>query len=185
MFGMTNPDSVNALDLLKSDHAEVNKMFDHYEELKDGARDNEKAGLASQICDALSVHAQIEEEIFYPAARQALDEEEGKDLIDEAAVEHQTLKDIIGRLEAAPPSDPLYDAGVKVLSEYVKHHVREEENELFPKLKSSEMDLEAVGQQLAARKEQLTSKPKRSRGRSLSRNRGSGDSDREASQAAD
>jgi hemerythrin-like domain-containing protein len=185
MFGMTNPDRMNALELLKSDHTEVSKMFDQYEELKDGARDSEKDELASQICDALSVHAQIEEEIFYPAARQALDEEEGKDLIDEATVEHQTLKDIIGRLESAPPSDPLYDAGVKVLSEYVKHHVKEEENELFPKLKSSEMDLEAVGQQLAARKEALTSKPKRSRGRSSSRNRGSRDTEQETSQAAD
>jgi hemerythrin-like domain-containing protein len=161
MFGMTNDAGRNALDLLKQDHQEVDKLFKQYEELKDGADDSEKEDLVSQICDALSVHAQIEEAIFYPAARQALPEEEGQDLLNEAAVEHQTLKDIIARLEAAPTSDPLYDAGVKVLSEYTKHHVREEEDELFPKLKSSDMDLEAVGQQLAQRKQQLEGRTQR------------------------
>ena len=161
MFGMTKDAGSNALDLLKRDHQEVDKLFKQYEELKDGADDSEKENLVSQICDALSVHAQIEEAIFYPAARQALPEEEGQDLLNEAAVEHQTLKDIIARLEAAPPSDPLYDAGVKVLSEYTKHHVREEEDELFPKLKSSEMDLEAIGQQLAERKQQLEGRMQR------------------------
>src|SRR4029078_802963 len=90
------------------------------------------------------IHAQIEETIFYPAARRAL-QEKGQDLLDEAAGEHQTLKDIVGRLEMAPTSDPLYDAGVKVLSEYVKHHVKEEENELFPKVKSSSMDVDQTG----------------------------------------
>lgn len=155
MFGMTNPDSASALDLLKRDHDEVDRMFKHYEELKDGADDSEKEDLVTQICDALTVHAQIEEEIFYPASRRALDEEEGKELLDEAAVEHQTLKDLIGRLEEAPTDDPLYDAGVKVLGEYVKHHVKEEETELFPKLKSADVDLDALGEQLASRKQQL------------------------------
>ena len=155
MFGMTDPDKMNALDLLQRDHDEVDRLFKHYEEIKHGAEAAEKERLVAEICDALSVHAQIEEAIFYPAARSALDENEGKDLLDEAAVEHQTLKDIIGRLEMAPTSDPLYDAGVKVLSEYVKHHVREEEKELFPKLKSTDMDMDAVGQQLAERKLRL------------------------------
>jgi hemerythrin-like domain-containing protein len=159
---MTSEDGTSALDLLKRDHQEVDKMFHEFEEIKDGASGDEKENLVAQICDALSVHAQIEEQIFYPAARRALGEQEGKDLIDEAAVEHQTLKDIIGRLEAAPTDDPLYDAGVKVLSEYVKHHVREEENELFPKVKSSEMDLMAVGEQLEARKQQLQRRPRSS-----------------------
>lgn len=181
MFGMTNERGSNALDLLKHDHQEVDTLFRHYEEIKDGADDSEKEPLVTQICDALTVHAQIEEAIFYPAARKALPEEEGQELLDEAAVEHQTLKDIIGRLEAAPTSDPLYDAGVKVLSEYVKHHVREEENELFPKLKSSDMDLEAVGQQLAQRKQQLESRMARgshngARGRRSSGGRGARDS---------
>jgi len=160
MFGMTsseNPDgNPNAIELLKRDHDDVDKLFSQYEDIKDGDGDAEKELLVAQICDALTVHAQIEEELFYPAARSALDQDEGKDLLDEAAVEHQTLKDLIGRLEAAPTDDPLYDAGVKVLSEYVKHHVKEEENELFPKCKSAQMDLDALGAQLADRKTELT-----------------------------
>jgi hemerythrin superfamily protein len=156
MFGMTSSESTNAIDLLKRDHDDVDKLFSQYEDIKDGDDNREKELLVAQICDALSVHAQIEEEIFYPAARSALDQDEGKDLIDEAAVEHQTLKDLIARLEQAPTDDPLYDAGVKVLSEYVKHHVKEEENELFPKCKSSPMDVDAVGAQLAERKAELT-----------------------------
>ena len=155
MFGMTNEEGTSALDLLKRDHQEVDKMFHEFEEIKDGASDDEKENLVAQICDALTVHAQIEEQIFYPAARRALGEQEGKDLLDEAAVEHQTLKDIIGRLESAPTDDPLYDAGVKVLAEYVKHHVKEEENELFPKIRSSDMDVMAIGRELEARKQRL------------------------------
>jgi hemerythrin-like domain-containing protein len=164
MFGMTSDDGTNAIELLKRDHDAVEKLFAQYEEIKDGADDSEKEGLVAQICDALTVHAQIEETIFYPAARRVLQEEEGQDLLNEAAVEHQTLKDIIGRLEAAPTSDPLYDAGVKVLAEYTKHHVREEENELFPKVRSSDMDLQAIGQQLAQRKEQLERRGSQARG---------------------
>src|SRR5579864_3573914 len=127
MFGMSNDDSTNALEILKRDHDAVDRLFAEYEDVKESADDSEKESLVAQICDALTVHAQIEETIFYPAARRALQEGKSKDLLDEAAVEHQTLKDIIGRLETAPAGDPLYDAGVKVLSEYVKHHVREEE----------------------------------------------------------
>ena len=173
MFGMMDNDNTNvdALQLLKRDHDEVDKMFKEYEDIKDGAEDSEKEALVAQICDALTVHAQIEEEIFYPSARRALDADEGKDLLDEAAVEHQTLKDLIERLEAAPTDDPLYDAGVKVLSEYVKHHVKEEENEMFPKIKSSSMDTAAVGRKLADRKDQLTQSGGRS-GRSNGQRRG-------------
>jgi len=170
MFGLSNDASTNALELLKRDHQEVDKLFKQYEQIKDGAEDSAKEELVTQICDALTVHATIEEAIFYPAARQALPEEQGQDLLDEAAVEHQTLKDIIGRLETAPTSDPLYDAGVKVLSEYVKHHVREEETELFPKVRSSDMDLQAIGQQLEERKQQLEGQGSRS-SRSGSRGR--------------
>ena len=156
MFGTSNDNAgANAIELLKGDHREVEQLFKQYEDIKEGAEDAAKEELVAQICDALTVHAQIEESIFYPAARQALPQEEGQELLNEAAVEHQTLKDIIGRLEIAPTSDPLYDAGVKVLSEYVKHHVKEEENELFPKVRSSDMDLQAIGGQLAERKQQL------------------------------
>jgi hemerythrin-like domain-containing protein len=181
MFGTTNDTSgPNALELLKQDHREVDKLFSQYEDIKEGAEDAAKEELVSQICDALTVHAQIEETIFYPAARRALSQEKGQDLLNEAAVEHQTLKDIIARLEAAPTSDPLYDAGVKVLSEYTKHHVREEENELFPKVRSADMDLQAIGEQLARRKQQLEGGASRasrngSRGRQAQRDREAGD----------
>ncbi|HET8875603.1 MAG TPA: hemerythrin domain-containing protein [Casimicrobiaceae bacterium] len=159
---MSNDASTNALDLLKRDHQEVDKLFKQFDEIKEDAEASAKEELVTQICDALTVHATIEEAIFYPAARQALPQQQGQDLLDEAAVEHQTLKDIIGRLEMAPTSDPLYDAGVKVLSEYVKHHVREEETELFPKIRSSDMDLQAIGQQLEERKQQLEGQAARS-----------------------
>ena len=158
MFGNTSTEITNAIELLKRDHDDVDTLFSQYEDSKETDDDDAKLTLVTQICDALTVHAQVEEEIFYPAARRAIDGDEGKDLLDEAAVEHQTLKDLIARLEAAPTDDPLYDAGVKVLSEYVKHHVKEEENELFPKVKSSQMDLEAIGRQLADRKAELTAR---------------------------
>lgn len=175
MFGLTGNENtdVDALQLLKRDHNEVDGMFKQYEDIKENAEDSEKEALVAQICEALTVHAQIEEEIFYPSARRALDAEEGKDLLDEAAVEHQTLKDLIERLESAPTDDPLYDAGVKVLSEYVKHHVKEEENELFPKIKSSSMDTAAVGKKLADRKEQLTQAGGRAQPSSNGQRRGS------------
>jgi hemerythrin superfamily protein len=155
MFGMTNEErGTNALELLKRDHDEVDKMFAEFERIKDDGDDAQKEDLVARICEALTIHARIEESIFYPAARRAL-QEQGQDLLNEAAVEHQTMKDIVGRLEIAPTSDPLYDAGVKVLSEYVKHHVREEENELFPKVRATDLDLQALGRQLAQRKQEL------------------------------
>ena len=180
MFGMTSTDSTSAIELLKQDHDEVDSMFKQYEDLKDDGDAAAKESLVEKICDALTVHAQIEEEIFYPAARRALHEEEGKELLDEAAVEHQTLKDLVGRLESAPTDDPLYDAGVKVLSEYVKHHVREEENELFPKVKSSGLDLADLGSKLEARKSQLAGRARRT-----SRNGSSGRRNRRESASAD
>ena len=154
MFGFNeSPQTRDAIELLKADHDEVDTMFKQYGELKEGGRAAERRDLAQRICDALTVHATIEEEIFYPTVRR--ERGETGDLVDEARVEHQSLKDIIGRLEAAPPSDPLYDAGVKVLSEYVKHHVREEENELFPKVRKLDIDLDALGARMQARKDEL------------------------------
>lgn len=153
------PDSASegpdAIELLKSDHQAVARLFDEFE--KGGSR---KTPIAKQICAALTVHAQIEEEIFYPAARAALRGED-EDLIDEADVEHATLKGLVGRIESTDSSDEHYDAFVKVLGEYVKHHVKEEENELFPKLQRSKMDLRAVGAALALRKPELERRPAR------------------------
>jgi hemerythrin-like domain-containing protein len=141
---------IDALNLLKSDHEEVSAMFEEYEE----ASDSDKQDLAISICNALTVHAQIEEEIFYPAARQVLDEEDAE-LVNEADVEHGALKQLIVQIEALDGSDDHFDAMVKVLSEYVKHHVQEEENELFPRLEESELDVVGLGKRLAERKAEL------------------------------
>ncbi|MXO71895.1 hemerythrin domain-containing protein [Alteraurantiacibacter buctensis] len=139
----------DAIALLKADHREVKKMFADYEKLEEDA---DKQALATQICDALTVHAQIEEEIFYPAAYEALDED---DLIDEAEVEHASAKDLIAQIQASSPAEPLFDAKVKVLGEYIDHHVKEEEGEMFPECRSSDMDLKALGEQMRARKAEL------------------------------
>jgi hemerythrin superfamily protein len=153
MFGLTNADSTNAIDLLKRDHDEVEDLFKQFEASEE--RDTASRGeLAMRICAALAVHAEIEEELFYPALRRGA--RDAADLLDEAAVEHQSLKDIIERLRAASPSDPLFNAGVKVLSEYVKHHVHEEEDEIFPKAKTSDVDLDKLGARMAQRKDELT-----------------------------
>ena len=158
MFGIGQSEN-DAIEMLKKDHQEVNTLFDEYESKKEKSKAAEKTRLAKLICRELTVHATIEEEIFYPTVRKQ--GEEMKELVAEAAVEHQSLKDIIGRLESASPSDPLYDAAVKVLSEYVKHHVREEEGQLFPKVRASDIDLEALGERMKARKTQLEQAPPR------------------------
>lgn len=144
----------DAIALLKADHKEVAEMLEEFENAR-----STKGKLAQQICQALTVHAQIEEEIFYPAAREALGDE-GKDLLDEAKVEHSSLKELIGQIEGSGPDDELFGAHVKVLGEYVKHHVKEEEGEMFPKLRKSDMDLVEVGAQLAARKKELMAEMK-------------------------
>lgn len=138
-----------AIALLKADHREVKTMFTQYEKLEDDA---EKAALAKQICRALKVHTQIEEEIFYPAAYDAIEDD---DLLDEAEVEHASAKDLIAQIEASNPGEPLFDAKVKVLGEYVNHHVEEEEGELFPECREAKMDLLALGEAMKARKEEL------------------------------
>jgi hemerythrin superfamily protein len=154
MFGMAKPDyQPDAVEILMQDHKDVDALFKEYESLQDQGSDAAREELAGLICQALSIHARIEEELFYPAARAARGVE--SKLVDEAAVEHQSLKDIIGRLLKAPASDPLYDAGVSVLAEYTRHHVKEEESELFPEVRKSGIDLVALGAALIARKEAL------------------------------
>jgi hemerythrin superfamily protein len=148
-----SPKTQDALKLLKSDHDEVENLFEQYERLKE-KDESKKEDLIEQICTALTVHAQLEEEIFYPAARNAL-EEDGEELLDEAEVEHGSIKSLVEQLETMRADDELADAKVKVLSEYVKHHVKEEEGELFPKVKKSDLDLEALGEELAERKNEL------------------------------
>lgn len=169
MFGLNSHSDTHALELLKRDHAEVDAMFKLYEDAVDAGDNDTKGPLAASICDALSVHATVEEEIFYPAVRNA--NEETEDLVDEAAVEHQSLKDIIGRLRSATLADPLYDAGVKVLSEYVKHHVKEEENELFPRVAKLDIDLEKLGTRMQQRKRELEAAVATERDRTAKRRR--------------
>jgi hemerythrin superfamily protein len=141
----------DAIKLLKDDHKQVKAWFTAFDKTEDDA---EKQELANQICQALTVHAQIEEEIFYPAAYDALDEE-GDDMLDEAEVEHASAKELIAQIQASKVGEPLFDAKVTVLGEYINHHVEEEEGELFPECRSSGMDLKALGEQLAARKAEL------------------------------
>jgi len=143
--------SRNAFDVLEEDHREVEEWFDEYDELKDSDEDR-KADLAEKICRALKVHAQIEEEIFYPQAREA---SQDNDLIDEALVEHATVKNLIAEVEAMEVGEELYDAKIRVLGEMVKQHIKEEEEELFPEIQSTKMDLAAVGKELAERKQEL------------------------------
>ncbi|MFD1189660.1 hemerythrin domain-containing protein [Phenylobacterium conjunctum] len=139
-----------AISLLKKDHREVEGWFDEYEQLDD---EGEKLELFNRIALALKVHTRIEEEIFYPETRADVEE----DLLDEAYVEHDGAKKLIAEIEAMAPDAPLYDAKVKVLGEYIKHHVKEEEQAggMFAQAKRGDEDLDAMGERLQARKEEL------------------------------
>jgi hemerythrin-like domain-containing protein len=142
----------DAIALLTAEHRQVSAMFKQFEELGERAKASKKK-LADQICTALRVHTQIEEEIFYPAVREASKDLE--DVVDEAVVEHASAKDLIEQLEAADPEDDLYDAKVKVLGEQVEHHVGEEEKEMFPKVRKLSLDLVELGQEMADRRDEL------------------------------
>jgi hypothetical protein len=143
----------DAIALLTADHKEVQKLFKEYDKLVESeAGDEEKRELAEQICAMLTVHATIEEEIFYPAAREGMEEQ---DLLDEAEVEHASAKDLIAQIEEMEPAEELYDAKVKVLGEYINHHVKEEEGEMFPAAKKAKLDLEMLGEELLVRKQAL------------------------------
>ncbi|KQY81541.1 hemerythrin domain-containing protein [Pelomonas sp. Root1444] len=146
--------STDAIQLLTADHKEVKALFKAYEQLVEAEGDDEeKQQLALEICTKLTVHATVEEELFYPAARDVLEDDE--DLVDEADVEHACAKDLMAQIMQSAPEDPLYDAKVKVLGEYIDHHVKEEEGEMFPKIKKSDLDVEALGEEMAQRKEEL------------------------------
>ena len=134
----------DAIAVLTEEHEQVKAMFEQYEELGDRAHVS-KHKLALQICEALTQHARKEEEIFYPAVRQAIKED---DLMDEALVEHASAKDLIAQIQSMEPGDDLFEAKVKVLSEMIEHHVEEEEGEMFPKVRKSGLDLEELAEQM-------------------------------------
>jgi hemerythrin superfamily protein len=142
----------DAIALLTADHREVHEMFEQFEQLGDRARAS-KEKLKEKICKALVAHTTIEEEIFYPAVREQI--EDGEDMVDEATVEHAAAKDLIQQLQEMEPDDELFDAKVKVLGEQIDHHVEEEEKEMFPKVRKSGLDLLALGQEMAMRKQEL------------------------------
>ncbi|MFK0665880.1 hemerythrin domain-containing protein [Aeromonas salmonicida] len=139
----------DAIALLRADHKEVSDLFADYEKTRSNTKKKE---LVAKICSELSVHTQIEEEIFYPAIKTALKD---KLLVPEATIEHGGIKDLIAQLEGAEPDGEMYDAKVKVLSEYVEHHVKEEQTGMFQKAKTTSLDLVELGARMAARKADL------------------------------
>ena len=143
----------NAITMLKSDHAAVKRLLRELSESGDRAV-KQRESLVERIERELKMHSQLEEEIFYPAARSALDDK-GDDLLDEATVEHASAKDLIAQLESASADEELYDAKVTVLGEYIKHHVKEEQEELFPRCRKAKMDLKSIGAAMRSRKQEL------------------------------
>lgn len=142
----------DAISQLVADHAKVKKLFKQFDKL--AAKDDipGKTAIANQICVELTVHALAEEEVFYSAARPAIHDD---DLLNEANIEHDSAKDLIAQIQAMDPQDPMYDARVTVLGEYIEHHVEEEETEMFPKVRKTKLDLAELDLKLTARKEAL------------------------------
>lgn len=142
---------IDAIAILIKDHAEVKAMFKEYEGLTKRAVVGKKK-LAAQICRSLTLHAMMEEEIFYPAVRKVIRDDE---LMDESLVEHACVKELIAQIENMEPDDDLYDAKMKVMSEQVDHHVREEEDEMFPEVRKVDLDLISIGKEMSMRKEEM------------------------------
>jgi hemerythrin superfamily protein len=143
--------ATGAIELLKEQHDKVKKAFKEFEKLD--REDSEKQQqLVQSVCEDLKVHTTLEEELFYPAARAAIDDE---DILNEAQVEHETAKMLIEQLENMGPDDPNFHATFTVLGEYVMHHVKEEEGEMFPQVKKTDLDLEELGARMRSRMEEL------------------------------
>lgn len=139
--------------MLRADHKKVSALFADFEATRSAKKKKE---IVATICLELTVHTTIEEEIFYPAVQAALKDHE---LIPEANVEHASVKDLIAQVKDAEPGGDEYDARVKVMGEFVKHHVKEEQNEMFPKAKKTKLDMIALGAEMAARKAELLDSP--------------------------
>lgn len=140
-----------ALELLTSDHRKVDQLFERFDEMKE-QEDDSRVAIAQRVCSEITIHAQVEEDLFYPWLRENLDD---SDLVAEAEVEHATAKQLIAEILPVGEPDEAYDAKVKVLGEYIRHHVREEENEIFPKVREEQDELDELGQEMASRKAEL------------------------------
>jgi hemerythrin superfamily protein len=140
----------DAVALLEADHKAVKKLFDEFKD----AKDERKSELVAQICQELKVHMQIEEELFYPAVKSALDDHE---LVPEGKVEHDSVKVLMAKVEGVAPGGDEYDAEVHVMGELIEHHVKEEEEDMFPAARKSKLDLKELGARMLTRKEELTS----------------------------
>jgi iron-sulfur cluster repair protein YtfE (RIC family) len=149
MTTIVNPQ--DAIGTLKADHEKVKSLFEQFEALSDRSTVSKKK-IADQICMELSIHAEVEEQVFYPAVRGPVKDD---DLMDEAVVEHASAKELIAQIMEMDPGDDLYDAKVKVLSEQIEHHVKEEEEEMFPKVRKGKVDLVALGEEMEMFKAKL------------------------------
>ena len=150
----TKAKATGAIELLKEQHDKVKKAFKEFEKL-DREDTGKQQQLVQRVCEDLKVHTTLEEELFYPAAREAIDDE---DILNEAQVEHETAKMLIEQLENMGPDDPNFRATFTVLGEYVMHHAKEEEGEMFPQVKKSDLDLVELGARMRARMEELMGK---------------------------
>jgi hemerythrin superfamily protein len=150
-FKPSSPKPQDAVAMLKADHKKVSGLFDQFEKSRAAST---KKKLVAQICMELTVHTTLEEEIFYPAVKAALKDHE---LVPEANVEHAAVKDLIAQVKDVEPDGEMYDARVRVMGEFVKHHVKEEQNEMFPKAKKTRLDMLELGARMATRKAELIS----------------------------
>lgn len=145
-------EALDALEMLQADHRQVEALFDEYEELAAADDADAKQAVATEICEKLTVHAQLEEEVFYPAARRVLNDQA---IVNEAEEEHADAKQLIAQIEEMSSEDDEYDAQVKSLKEAIAHHVEEEEGEMFPKLKEAGLETAVLGEQMAERKQEI------------------------------
>ena len=159
-----NSHGEDAISLLKKDHREVESLFASYAAAHDG---RQKRGIALEICKALEIHAKIEEKVFYPAARNEV--ESAEPMINEGFVEHEGIKRLISQIPKLSTNDDFFEARMKVLKEYVQHHVKEEENSTFPKLQNAGLDMGKLGRAMLTLKEQLLARSRRKAATATSR----------------
>jgi hemerythrin superfamily protein len=146
------PPVQDAITILTQDHREVEKLFSDFEKLGEGSTQKKKT-LADQICKELNMHMAVEEELFYPSVKD--DVKDSEDLVNEAVVEHASAKDLMKQISTMKGDEELFDSKVLVLKELIEHHVEEEEDEMFPKVRKSSLDLEALGEEIAEVKQKL------------------------------